>query len=427
MLLMLASIALNYLVGLKLQVSASRSILGLGVAANLAILLFYKYANFLTDNLNVVLGAAGLAQIDLQPVHLPLGISFFTFQAISYLVDLYRREIEAQRNILDLGLYIALFPQLIAGPIVRYKTIMSQISDRKVTPELFASGAERFTLGLAKKLLIANPLGYMVDIIFALPADQIPTHVAWFGILLYALQIYFDFSGYSDMAIGLGRMFGFKFLENFNYPYIARSVQDFWRRWHISLSTWFRDYLYIPLGGNRVSPIRLYLNLYAVFLLCGLWHGASWNFFIWGAFHGTFLTIERLGLARVIERLWRPLQHVYLLFVILVSWVFFRADTLGYSVAYLKSMLTPSFSAVPFEVVDAFSFNLLGALILGLIISTPVYKRRRFLINQDIDNIKAEPNYQLSILTSAALVILLIASAFTLASSTHNPFIYFRF
>jgi len=252
--LMLVSISINYLLGRLIgREKYSRQFLSLGVILNLSILVSYKYS---------------------------IGISFFTFQAISYLVDIYRKQIPSQSNIIKLGLYIALFPQLIAGPIVRYKTIMAEIENRHVSSRMFAEGAERFIYGLAKKMLIANPLGYAVDVIFELPISELPSHVVWLGILFYALQIYFDFSGYSDMAIGLGRMFGFRFLENFNYPYCSQSLQEFWRRWHISLSSWFRDYLYIPLGGNRVSELRTYGNLFMVFVLCGLWHGASWNFIL---------------------------------------------------------------------------------------------------------------------------------------------------
>ena len=263
--LMLVSIGLNYVFGRLIDGSDnSRRYLAIGVVANLGILVSYKYSNFIIDNLNSVLNFFAIPSVELAPVHLPLGISFFTFQAISYLIDIHRKEIISQTSVVKLGLYISLFPQLIAGPIVRYKTIIAEIDSRRTSSTMFAEGAERFVYGLAKKMLIANPLGYVVDVVFDLPLADLPTHVVWMGILFYALQIYFDFSAYSDMAIGLGRMFGFRFLENFNYPYSAQSLQDFWRRWHISLSTWFRDYLYIPLGGNRLSELRTYTNLFIV-------------------------------------------------------------------------------------------------------------------------------------------------------------------
>jgi alginate O-acetyltransferase complex protein AlgI len=282
---------------------------------------------------------------------------------------------------------------------------------------------ERFILGLAKKMLIANPLGAVVDSIFALPPETVPTHVAWFGILLYALQIYYDFSGYSDMAIGLGRMLGFRFLENFNYPYSAQTLQDFWRRWHISLSTWFRDYLYIPLGGNRGSSVKTYFNLFCVFFLCGLWHGASWNFLFWGMFHGVILALERAGLSRLVYSLPRFFRHLYLLVVVLVSWVFFRAENLGAAVDYLQSMFNFQFFSVPFEFIDAINPEVLIALIAGLLLSFPgVY---RPLCGKQ--NVTAYKPALVEALRFPILFGLLFLSAMQLAASTHNPFIYFRF
>jgi len=299
-LVMLGSIAFNYLVGLLLEAGRGRRRLRplallLGVAGNLALLIVFKYAGFLVTNLNLLLAGLKLPALPVPALHLPIGISFFTFQAMSYVIDVYRDRIPVQKHPLRIALYIALFPQLIAGPIVRYQHIARQLTRRVVTRPGLAEGIRRFILGLGKKMLLANVLAVPVDKIFAIPAHQLTTSVAWLGVVCYALQIYFDFSGYSDMAIGLGRMFGFRFLENFRYPYLARTITDFWRRWHISLSSWFRDYVYIPLGGNRRGPLRTYRNLVIVFLLCGLWHGASWTFVAWGLFHGLFLAIERLG------------------------------------------------------------------------------------------------------------------------------------
>ena len=429
--LMLISISVNYVFGRLIESKANgRVYLSLGVLVNLIILVSYKYSNFIVDNINAVLDIVNIPAFNLAPVHLPLGISFFTFQAISYLIDIHRKEIVSQTSIVKLGLYIALFPQLIAGPIVRYKTIIAEIDSRHVSSKMFAEGAERFVYGLAKKMLIANPLGYAVDVIFDLPISELPTHVVWIGILFYALQIYFDFSGYSDMAIGLGRMFGFRFLENFNYPYSAQSLQEFWRRWHISLSSWFRDYLYIPLGGNRLSELRTYGNLFIVFVLCGLWHGASWNFLIWGLFHGSILSIERAGLSRLIGQLWVPLRHLYLMFIVLVSWVFFRAETLSDAINYLRSMFTFNFSGVPFEFLDAINADVLFALFFGLILSTPIY-RKWFLSNADQKGGKlAEVTIlgrSVPYMRCALVLFLLFLSAMSLASTTHNPFIYFRF
>jgi len=297
---MFASILTNYATGRFIYYArnssdhrlTSKFYLAIGIAINI---ISFKYANFITNNINDLLSLFSLGTIDLEPIHLPLGISFFTFQAISYIVDVYRKEVTAQKNIYNLALYISLFPQLIAGPIVRYHDIALQITDRLHSMELFSSGVQRFIIGLAKKMLIANPLGEVADNVFALSGNDLTTPLAWIGIISYSLQIYFDFSGYSDMAIGLGRMFGFRFHENFNHPYIAKSLREFWRRWHISLSSWFKDYVYIPLGGNRVSTVRVYTNLLIVFLLTGIWHGASWNFIVWGMFHGFFLATEHMG------------------------------------------------------------------------------------------------------------------------------------
>ncbi len=316
-LVMLASIVMNYFFGLLLDrvgIQGSRAgkfLLAAALVANLGMLVFFKYANFAVDNLNLLLSWLNMPLMHLHKVHLPIGISFFTFQAMSYLIDLYRQEYKAQKNPLYLGLYISLFPQLIAGPIVRYSDIAEHIKKRTVSLHDFACGAERFVFGLGKKILIANPMGLMADHIFAMQAELLSTGTAWLGITCYTLQIYFDFSGYSDMAIGLGRMFGFHFLENFNYPYISRSIREFWRRWHISLSTWFRDYLYIPLGGNRHGNNRTSLNLLIVFLLCGLWHGASWNFILWGLMYGFFLVAERGIWGRIVTGMHPIGQHCY--------------------------------------------------------------------------------------------------------------------
>lgn len=422
--LMLCSIVINFVFGRLIDKHENaRAFLIAGVSINLGILISYKYSNFIVDNVNAGFNLLGLPSFDLAPVHLPLGISFFTFQAVSYLIDIYRKEIASQQSLIKLGLYISLFPQLIAGPIVRYKTIMAEIDSRPASSRMFAEGAERFTYGLAKKMLIANPLGYAVDVIFDLPLSELPTHVVWIGILFYALQIYFDFSGYSDMAIGLGRMFGFRFLENFNYPYSAQSLQEFWRRWHISLSSWFRDYLYIPLGGNRGSELRTYGNLFIVFVLCGLWHGASWNFLVWGIFHGAILSIERFGLSRLIERCWRPLRHMYLILVVLVSWVFFRAESLSDALDYLGAMFRFDFSGVPFEFLDTINSQLILALLFGLVLSTPMF--RSLILTKTGGGSKAG---SLIVAFRVLLVaVLLLLSAMSLASSTHNPFIYFRF
>jgi alginate O-acetyltransferase complex protein AlgI len=433
---MLCSIVLNYGIGLLVGQNVGKSPskaklwLTLGVFLNLLLLVSFKYANFIVDNINVLCNYSGLDPVILAPVHLPLGISFFTFQALSYVVDVYRKEVPAQKNILDLALFVALFPQLIAGPIVRYHDIVTQFKSRSHRLSKFASGVERFIYGLAKKMLIANALGQAADSIFSIESVDLTLPVAWLGIISYALQIYFDFSGYSDMAIGLGRMFGFEFLENFNYPYIACSVREFWRRWHISLSTWFRDYVYIPLGGSRVPTWRVYLNLFLVFLLTGIWHGASWNFIIWGLFHGSFLAIEHAGFSKPLQKLWRPVQHLYLLVVVLVGWVFFRAETLGEATFFVKTMFSldkiKGFDYM--TLVPIFPKQTIYCLALGLILSIPVYEWLKSISKRLSSHITNELGFALfSLFKVGGVGFLFYLSMLKIAASTYNPFIYFRF
>ncbi|WP_456375647.1 MBOAT family O-acyltransferase [Thiolapillus sp.] len=431
---MLVSILLNYLCGLLMggameagQHVRVRMWLALGIAANVLLLISFKYANFIADNLSVLTGALGLGRLELAPVHLPLGISFFTFQAISYIVDVYRKEVPVQRNLWNLALYISLFPQLIAGPIVRYHDVAAQILGRSHSLELFASGVQRFVYGLAKKVLLANPLGEVADNVFALQGDELSMGLAWIGILAYALQIYFDFSGYSDMAIGLGRMFGFRFLENFNYPYIARSLREFWRRWHISLSSWFRDYVYIPLGGSRVSTPRVYANLFLVFVLTGFWHGASWNFLLWGLSHGVFLAAEHAGFSRILARFWAPLQHAYLLLVVLFTWVFFRAESLGQSLDYLQAMA--GLGAVQSSALDyhrVLRNEALLAFAVGLPLCLPLY---RWLKEKVAGLALSQPGaaWLIHVPRLTLLGGMFFLSLLKVSASTYNPFIYFRF
>lgn len=432
---MITSIFTNYIIG-RLIFSAqenngrlsARMYLVIGLVVNIGLLISFKYANFIADNVNAMLLLLDVAPVDLEPVHLPLGISFFTFQAISYIVDVYRKEVAAQNRIYDLALYISLFPQLIAGPIVRYHDVAAQITDRSHSIELFASGVQRFTMGLAKKMLIANPLGEVADNVFALSGNDLTMPLAWIGILAYTLQIYFDFSGYSDMAIGLGRMFGFRFLENFNYPYTAKSLREFWRRWHISLSTWFRDYVYIALGGNRVSTFRVYLNLLIVFLLTGIWHGASWNFVVWGLFHGFFLASEHMGFSKVLSRIWKPVQHLYLLLVIITSWVFFRAENLTQAMDYLAAMAdVTNWSTSALQYAQVMSNGTLYVFALGVLLSLPTYtwlRERMYKLSGDSMIKTASFVYVPRLLLLSTLMLL---SIMKVASSTYNPFIYFRF
>ncbi|MCK5696511.1 MAG: MBOAT family protein [Gammaproteobacteria bacterium] len=430
---MLISILSNYMIGRLISDAQANNknaffYLILGSIINIGLLISFKYSDFINDNINEILSLLSFSTIHLEPVHLPLGISFFTFQALSYIVDVYRKTVSVQKNIYHLALYISLFPQLIAGPIVRYHDIASQITQRRHSTTLFASGVQRFIIGLAKKMLLANPLGEVADQVFLLSGNDLTMPLAWIGILAYTLQIYFDFSGYSDMAIGLGRMFGFRFQENFNYPYMAKSLREFWRRWHISLSTWFRDYVYIPLGGNRVSSVRVYLNLFLVFFLTGLWHGASWNFIVWGLFHGVFLASEHRGFSKILNKAWQPLQHFYLLFVIIISWVFFRAETLTQAMTYLNRLFNINhWQTTTFQYAQVISSDLLPIFIIALIGSLPIYK----MLNYYLLIYSKHSPFKMALLIYLpkliALSALFILSALKIAASTYNPFIYFRF
>ncbi len=426
--IMLASICINYSFGLlihQLQNSQSSLFLALGILANLLILASFKYANFIVDNINILLRLIDLNSISLSKIHLPLGISFFTFQAISYIVDVYRKETLVQKNILDLALYISLFPQLIAGPIIRYHDIALQISQRTHSTQLFASGIHKFIFGLAKKMLIANPLGEVADNVFALSHDDLSMPIAWIGIMAYSFQIYFDFSGYSDMAIGLGRMLGFQFLENFNYPYISKSLREFWRRWHISLSSWFRDYVYFALGGNRVSTLTVYRNLLVVFILTGIWHGASWNFLAWGLFHGVFLALEHAGFNKILDKLWKPIQHLYLLFIIIVAWVFFRAENLTSALSILQILFDFSnYQTDNFQYSQILSKESVYIFFIACILSTPLYPQSAKFFQTNSRSYNTIVLKPVSILVPISLLIL---SILKVASSTYNPFIYFRF
>ena len=404
----------------------------LSIAGNLSVFGFFKYFNFGIENVNAIaegLGLHWLVSEDVLQITLPLGISFYTFQSLSYTIDVYRGDARASRNLLDFACFVTLFPQLVAGPIVRYRDIAAQLRERVVTRSDFAAGVTRFVLGLAKKVLVANTVAIAADEIFAIPEAHMTPGLAWLGVLCYTLQIYFDFSAYSDMAIGLGRMFGFRLLENFNYPYIASSVQDFWRRWHMSLSTWFRDYLYIPLGGNRGSQGRTYFNLFLVFFLCGLWHGASWTFVAWGMLHGAFLVVERLGLSQLLKRCPRFIRHAYTLLVVMVGWVLFRAETFAEASVFLRAMAGSSRGAGDLYFVGLYlNRELALTLCLGVLFSLPVLpwlagKYRE--LSQDAGSTLVVFGGQLVRLS--VLGLLFAACAVSLAAGTYNPFIYFRF
>ncbi len=430
--LMLASITFNY--GMAICVDRTRAsgrntlVLGIAVTINLLVLAAFKYTNFLADNASIVSRAWGGPAVDLPHVVLPIGISFYTFHAISYVVDVNRRDATAQKSPVHAALYLLLFPQLIAGPIIRYRDLAGQLIARRVSLDDFAWGVRRFTIGLGKKVLIANTVAEAADQIFAMPVAQLSPAHAWLAVTCYTLQIYFDFSGYSDMAIGLGRMFGFRFPENFRWPYVADSVQEFWRRWHISLSSWFRDYVYIPLGGNRISPRRTYAHLVIVFFLCGLWHGASWTFVIWGLYHGAFLALERAGLALPLSRIWRPLRHIYLLLVVMVGWVFFRSETVSAATTMLSAMAgQPAETLAPFAVQWYLTPPLLLAMAAGCVGSLPIstWLARRY----ESDESAAQPttSHWLALASAAFIALILVTSIAQIAARTYNPFIYFRF
>ena len=408
--LLLFCIVLNYGFGLAIgrRGRGARVWLGLGVTANLALLLFYKYAGFLVAQWALLVPFVGLPAPEIPRIALPLGISFFTFQGISYLIDIHRGIVVPQRSLLRFAMYKAMFPPLIAGPIVRYAVIADRVDTRAVTPALWVRGIESFTIGLGQKVLLANTLAGPVDRLFALPPAELSMAAAWLATVGYALQIYFDFAGYSNMAIGLGRMIGFELPANFNRPYAAGSITDFWRRWHITLSTWFRDYLYIPLGGNRGGPWRTGANLTLVFLLCGLWHGASWNFALWGLYHGFFLVLERVGLGRVLARQPALARHAYLILVVVVGWVPFRAESFAQTGAVLRALAGGTAGVAP-DVAASFA----TALVVGAVAAVwPADGGARWLPAS---------------LAQAACLVLLVLSGACLAAGTYNPFIYFRF
>jgi alginate O-acetyltransferase complex protein AlgI len=436
LLILLISIFINFSCGLLIDhhrgSNRSSIYLAVGIVLNLGILALFKYANFVVTNLNSILAALGSGQLYLAAVHLPIGISFFTFQALSYVIDVYNQKTTVQRNIINLGAYISLFPQLMAGPIVRFAHIAKEMVSRTVSRRDFAEGVRQFLFGLGKKMLIANPVALVADQVFSLSTGELTTGLAWLGAICYTLQIYFDFSGYSDMAIGLARMFGFHYLENFNYPYISRSIREFWRRWHISLSTWFRDYLYIPLGGNRRGPIRTYINLVIVFLLCGLWHGASWNFVIWGLFHGLFLATERTSLGRGIDALPQPLRHLYTLLIVTVGWVIFRTESMTHAISYLSAMSGfTSGAGVKYNIAMFLSDKLKLEIGMGIILSTPLYPLIKRMEASILKTGPAKLNAPLNVIFNfvgfVLISIMVYASLISLAISAYNPFIYSRF
>ncbi len=394
----------------------SKISLFLAVSIDLGLLGYFKYYNFFVDNLNLILNT----NIGFSKFGLPIGISFYTFQIISYVVDVYRQDVPAQKKFYKLLLYMSLYHQLIAGPIVRYKDIEHEIDNRVITASNMSYGINRFIIGLGKKVLIANTAGQTATIFLGSNFSELSVLGAWLGIILYTLQIYFDFSGYSDMAIGLGRVFGFTYKENFNYPYIARNVKDFWRRWHISLSSFFRDYVYIPLGGNRHHSIR---NLLFVWMLTGFWHGASWNFIFWGLYYGMFLLLERTILSKIIDNLPSIISHIYLLIVVAVGWVFFYFLDLSQALKFISILFGFSKNALYDIKFEVEFFNNIVFLVIAFLCCTPIFKvlGNKFI---KIFNLKDQNTYILYTIFNATI---LVIATIMLIGQTYNPFLYFRF
>ena len=428
-LVMMLIVMINYINALLIDRYRSRKKLfvTLAILVNFGVLGYFKYTNFLIENLNHIF------RNTLDPIHviMPIGISFYIFQSVSYLMDVYREEIPPQKDFYKLFLFISLFPQMIAGPILKYHDVAQQIDHREFQFEHFVYGVKRFIIGLAKKMLIANVMGAVADRIFEANGFHYPFWMTWVGALAYTFQIYYDFSGYSDMAIGLGAMFGFRFLENFNYPYISRTITEFWRRWHISLSTWFKEYLYIPLGGNRVSKSRNYFNLFVVFLATGIWHGASWNFVVWGLWHGFFIILEKLISLpkKEFRATGKIFCRIYTLLVVVIGWVLFRAETLSDALIYLKRMFCISRKS---EVLEDWRMFLSCEEILifatALLCSMPLFRN---IVSCPEEGIPPQipAGKKIYLLTSGNILIgiLFLLAVVKIATSTYNPFIYFRF
>ena len=417
--LMIFSILVNYIFGRLMDKNRGRQkrmklLLVLSVVIDIGLLSVFKYTDFIITNVNAIFGSS----FDLLNIALPISISFYTFQAMSYTIDVYRNDVRVQKNLIDFGMYITMFPQLIAGPIVRYADVQDQLAERSVTTADFSEGVMRFVVGLGKKVLLANQMGAVWSEIYALGGD-VSALMAWTGAIAYTFQIYFDFSGYSDMAIGLGRMFGFKFPENFRYPYQSVSITDFWRRWHITLSTWFKEYLYIPLGGNRCGLARQALNLLIVWSLTGFWHGAGWNFVMWGLYYFVILFIEKLFLLKALDKLPKLFRHVYALLLIVIGWVIFASDDVGVLLPYLGSMFGANGAVGGMDVYTLFTKAVL--LIICCVASTELPKRL-FLSATGAMNEKAAFTIK-SVMTIALLALSMIL----LIGDSYNPFLYFRF
>lgn len=421
--LMLFSTVIDFINGLLVEKYAdqpkkAKKVVIFAVIVNLSLLTFFKYSGFIVSNVNALMGTT----FTVPDIALPIGISFYTFQTMSYTIDVFRKDAPAQKNIINLGAYVTMFPQLIAGPIVRYQTVAEQLNHRKETQSLFASGVERFVIGLGKKVLLANNIGLLWSQISSMAISELTVMTSWLGVIAFGLQIYFDFSGYSDMAIGLGRMFGFELLENFNYPYISQSITEFWRRWHISLGTWFRDYVYIPLGGNRKGKWRTYLNVFIVWFLTGLWHGASWNFILWGLYFGIIITIEKVFLMKWLIYAPRLIRHFYTLVLLIIGWGLFAFENLSYLKDYFRVMFGLKEVAL-YDQVTLYYLMTNGVLLIILVIaSTPLAKQ----MYQKLKQSKRGELLDVVLSPIVCLLILILSTAY-LVDSSYNPFLYFRF
>lgn len=425
-LLMLASILVSYTGGRLIahfkqagRIQAAKRTLIVSSVISLSLLGFFKYADFVIQTVDHFTGVG----IDLLHAALPIGISFYTFQTMSYAIDVYRGEAKAQKNLISFGAYVTMFPQLIAGPIVQYRTIAGQLHARGETPELFAEGVHQFLIGLGKKVLLANNAGALWDAIQAMPCGEVPVLTAWMGLAAFTFQIYFDFSGYSDMAIGLGRLFGFRFLENFNYPYVSKSITEFWRRWHISLSTWFREYVYIPMGGNRGGPWRHIRNILAVWLLTGIWHGASWNFVLWGVYYGVLLLMEKFVLGNYLKKLPAVFRHMYCMFFVMLGWNIFAFDDLGNGIGFMKALFGLYGQSFLNGETVYLLYNDLAVLALCALGSTTLPKRTGTRLAAKL---KGKVIVQAA-LQNAYYAGLFILSTAWIVDATFNPFLYFRF
>ncbi|WP_431133381.1 MBOAT family O-acyltransferase [Psychroserpens mesophilus] len=424
--LIILSAIVDFFSALIIETGKKKTGLFLSMLFNIGILIYFKYADFAFTNL-----VAFLSNFDISVenatrfsnVVLPLGISFYTFQTMSYTIDVYRGHIKADRNFINFATYVTLFPQLIAGPIVRYKDIQLELKSRKTTVSLFTEGVERFIIGLAKKMIIANNCAFLADGVFSMPSDEMSSLIGWLGVIAYSFQIYFDFSGYSDMAIGLGKMLGFNFPENFNYPYISKSIREFWRRWHITLSHWFRDYLYISLGGNRKSNARTYINLIIVFFITGLWHGANWTFIVWGLMHGFFIIVERISFNQTLNKCPKIIAHLYVLFIVSISWVFFRSETITDAANFIKAMFSFETQTNTEFLYFYFSKETFIVLILAIIFSTQLPRKANQFI---MSRLSSNPSLY-TISKYSCLILIFIVSCIYISVDSYNPFIYFRF